>query len=104
MAEDTQPTVSEYELTSDRELPDYDDMDAYYERVDHPEHYKTRELEAIDIIEMIIEVEEDPKVAYAMSNVIKYLLRFRDKGRPVEDLKKAEWYLKRMIGHVIREG
>lgn len=68
--------------------------------VNSPKHYCNRRMEAIDIIELIIEIEWDPKVAYNMSNVIKYLLRFRDKGTPVQDLKKARWYLDRMIQHV----
>jgi hypothetical protein len=28
---------------------------------------------------------------------MKYLWRYRYKGTPVEDLQKAEWYLKRLI-------
>lgn len=71
--------------------------------VNHPSHYCNRSMEAIDIIEMIIEVEKNPKVAYNMSNVLKYLLRFRDKGKDVEDLKKAQWYLNRMIQKVEEE-
>lgn len=71
--------------------------------VNHPKHYTNRKMEAIDIIEMIIEVEKNPKVAYNMSNVLKYLLRFRDKGKPIEDLKKAQWYLNRMIKHLEEE-
>lgn len=72
--------------------------------VDHPPHYNNRKMEAIDIIEMIIEIEKNPKVAYNMSNVLKYLLRFRDKGTPTKDLRKAEWYLNRMIDHICNEG
>lgn len=71
--------------------------------VDHPAHYTNRRMEAIDIIELIIEIEQNPKVAYNMSNVIKYLLRFRDKGTAVQDLRKAQWYLQRMLTHVVAE-
>lgn len=71
--------------------------------VNHPPHYNNRRMEAIDIIEMIIEIEKNPKVAYNMSNVLKYLLRFRDKGTPVKDLNKAVWYLNRMIQKVEEE-
>lgn len=71
--------------------------------VDHPPHYNNRLMEAIDIIEMIIEIEKNPKVAYNMSNVLKYILRFRDKGTPVRDLQKAGWYLNRMIEKVEEE-
>lgn len=71
--------------------------------VDHPPHYNNRKMEAIDIIEMIIEIEKNPKVAYNMSNVLKYLLRFRDKGTAVRDLQKAGWYLQRMIEKIEEE-
>lgn len=71
--------------------------------VNHPKHYCNRKMEAIDIIEMIIEIEHNPKVAYNLSNVLKYLLRFRDKGTPVKDLQKAQWYLARMIEKIDQE-
>ena len=71
--------------------------------VNHPSHYCNRSMEAIDIIEMIIGIEKNPMVAYNMSNVLKYLLRFRDKGTPVKDLEKAVWYLNRMIDKVKSE-
>ena len=71
--------------------------------VNHPPHYNNRRMEAIDIIELVIEVEENPKVAYNMSNVLKYLLRFRDKGTAEKDLKKGIWYLHRMIEKVREE-
>lgn len=73
--------------------------------VNNPPHYNNRKMEAIDIIEMIIEIEKNPKVAYNMSNVLKYMLRFRDKNpnNQIEDLKKARWYLDRMITHVQEE-
>lgn len=80
-----------------------DEWDEGNDPVHHPRHYNNRRMEAIDIIELIIEIEKDPKVAYNMSNVIKYLLRFRDKGTPVQDLKKAQWYLQRMLEHVSKE-
>ena len=71
------------------------------EIVDHPPHYTSRSVEAIDIIEAAIEGESDPIMAYLKSNVIKYLLRYEHKGKPVEDLKKANWYLARMISKVV---
>lgn len=59
--------------------------------VQHPVHYggKDNPYEAINIIE-----------AYSMSfcegNVLKYLLRYKKKNG-LEDLKKAQWYLERLI-------
>jgi hypothetical protein len=34
---------------------------------------------------------------YLKGNVLKYVWRYRYKGKPVEDLKKARWYLDRLI-------
>lgn len=91
--------MKEYYLTP-KEVEEHNRKNA----VDHPPHYTNRKMEAIDIIEMVIEVEKNPKVAYNLSNVLKYILRFRDKGRPVEDLEKAMWYLNRVKEHVKKEG
>jgi hypothetical protein len=38
----------------------------------------------------------DGFIAYCHGNMIKYQHRYRYKANPVEDMKKAEWYLKRM--------
>ncbi len=35
--------------------------------------------------------------AFNLGNVIKYLYRYRKKGYPLEDLKKARHYLDRII-------
>lgn len=37
---------------------------------------------------------------YCKGNILKYLWRFRYKGKPLEDLKKAQWYLSRLIDHM----
>ena len=63
--------------------------------VNHPNYYTQRSMEAIEIIECCIE-GDDPIQAYLKSNIIKYLLRYKDKNG-VEDLKKARWYLDRYI-------
>lgn len=81
----------------------YPKMEINNDAVNHPNHYTNRSMEAIDIIEMIIDIEKNPKVSYAMSNVLKYMLRFRAKGKPIEDMKKARWYLDRMIKHLEEE-
>ncbi len=58
--------------------------------VNQPEHYKSGGMEAIDVIEAF-------KATYAIGNVLKYILRHEKKGKPIEDLKKARWYLDREI-------
>jgi hypothetical protein len=36
-------------------------------------------------------------LGYLEGNTKKYLHRYRYKGKPVEDLKKAQWYLNKLI-------
>lgn len=58
--------------------------------VNHPPHYKTGGIETIDFIEA-------KDLNYRLGNVIKYVSRAEKKGNPIEDLKKARWYLDREI-------
>lgn len=60
------------------------------EKVNHPEHYQSKNYETIDII-------EDYKLGFHLGNVIKYILRADKKGNEIEDLEKAKWYLDRYI-------
>lgn len=59
--------------------------------VNHPPHYKSDSgIESIDVIESF-------GLNFHLGNVIKYILRHNKKGKPLEDLKKARWYLDREI-------
>lgn len=62
------------------------------EKVDHPAHYggKDNPYEAIKVIEAW-------DLGFNLGNCIKYIARAFKKGRRVEDLKKARWYLDREI-------
>ena len=62
--------------------------------VNHPEHYKTGGIETIDFIEA--KLGKDGFEAYCVGNVFKYLTRYKHKNG-TEDLKKAAWYLNRVI-------
>lgn len=57
--------------------------------VNHPTHYNAGKIEVIDAI-------EDWKLGFHAGNVIKYVARSPHKNG-VEDLKKARWYLDRLI-------
>lgn len=66
------------------------------ERVNHPAHYQTNKgIEAIDVMEAFT---EDMKGSDAVltATILKYLLRWKKKNG-LEDLKKAKWYLERLI-------
>jgi Protein of unknwon function (DUF3310) len=58
--------------------------------VDHPKHYNAGKIEVIDAI-------EDWKLGFHLGNVVKYVARAEHKGKTLEDLKKAQWYLNRAI-------
>ena len=62
--------------------------------VNHPPHYNNSEIECID---MIRAATGDGYEYYLQWVIIKYIFRYRHKGKPLEDLRKAEWYLKRLI-------
>lgn len=61
------------------------------EQVTHPGHYNQNPLECIDAIEGSMSTDEF--AGFLKGNVLKYLWRYKHKGNPIEDLKKAEWYL-----------
>lgn len=58
--------------------------------VNNPKHYTHGGIEPIDAIEAW-------DLNFRLANVIKYVARADHKGKPVEDLKKALWYLQREI-------
>ena len=64
-------------------------------KVYHPAHYNVGEIECIDAIDEAVK-ELDGKEAFATGNAIKYLWRWKRKGGK-EDLKKAVWYINRLI-------
>lgn len=66
--------------------------------VNHPRHYTRGGIECIDALDAAV-TGCPPDEAICVANVIKYVWRYRDKT-PVESLKKARWYLDRLIGKV----
>lgn len=62
--------------------------------VDHPPHYNQSGIECIDAIEAALGI--DGFKYYLQGNIMKYLWRYRYKNG-VEDLKKAQWYLNKLI-------
>jgi|TARA_R100000008_G_C3469523_1_gene108275 hypothetical protein len=68
--------------------------------VNSPPHYTKSGLECIEAIRAST---ADGYQYYLQGVILKYLWRYRHKGKPVEDLKKAEWYLKRLIEEIKNE-
>ena len=71
------------------------------DNVNHPKHYTTGEIECIAYIEDKLTSEEFR--GYIKGNVIKYITRERNKGGD-EDLKKAKWYIDRLIEKLQKKG
>ena len=79
---------------ADQEFNDYASEYVKVDNVDKPAHYNVGSIEAIEYIKQ--QTGEGFK-DYLYGNTIKYLHRHRYKGKPVEDLRKAVWYINRMI-------
>ena len=66
-----------------------------FDNVDRPMHYAAGTIECIDAIEAQLSAEEFR--GYLKGNIIKYLWREKHKGG-IESLKKAKWYLNKLLG------
>ena len=60
------------------------------DNVDHPKHYRSHPsgVEVIQITE---------HMNFNLGNAVKYILRCDLKGKPIEDLQEAIWYIEREI-------
>jgi hypothetical protein len=74
--------------------PVFVDMETPIDLVNHPPHYASGAIECIEAIEAQLTPEEYR--GYLKGNCVKYQWRERQKGG-VESLKKAQWYLNRLI-------
>lgn len=80
----------------DRRLPKWDPTSSInFDEVERPKHYNTGGVECIEAIEASMSPEEYK--GYLKGNTLKYLWRYQYKQKPVQDLKKAQWYLDRLV-------
>jgi hypothetical protein len=70
------------------------EYDAKADNVNHPAHYGQGKIECIDYLEDFLTHEEF--IGYLRGNIAKYLHRWRYKNG-MEDLKKSQWYLERLV-------
>ena len=67
--------------------------------VNHPKHYKAKNgMEVIDVIEAFTANLSGYEATHT-GNVIKYICRWKEKNG-LEDLKKAQWFLNRLIKNI----
>lgn len=64
--------------------------------VNHPPHYADGKVECIDALE-VATADLTGIEAVCTANAIKYLWRWKKKGGH-EDLRKARWYINRLLG------
>ena len=64
--------------------------------INHPEHYK-KHPSGIECIEVTEHMD------FCLGNAIKYIWRSAEKGKQIEDLKKAIFYINRKI-NLLQEG
>ena len=72
-----------------------------HDPVNHPSHYTQGGIECIEAIKASMSNEE--YLGYLKGNAIKYIWRYRNKGKAAEDLDKARWYLNRLFEEVSDE-
>ena len=66
--------------------------------VNRPSHYNMLNVEAIDLIEM--SMTKDDFLAYLKGNALKYIIRYKHKDNPEQDISKAIWYLEKLKGKI----
>tara|TARA_X000001388_G_scaffold73547_1_gene65404 strand:+ start:1514 stop:1798 length:285 start_codon:yes stop_codon:yes gene_type:complete len=71
-----------------------DSFESMVDMVNHPPHYTHSTRECIDIIE---DVTGEQFEGYLVGVIQKYIFRYKHKNKPLEDLKKASWYLDLLI-------
>ena len=65
--------------------------------VNSPSHYNQSGIECITAIQAALGTNFK---YYLQGNIMKYLWRFDYKGKPIEDLQKAQWYLNTLLEDV----
>ena len=63
------------------------------DKINQPPQYTQTNIESLNVI-------EDWALNFNLGNVIKYIARHRRKRKPLQDLKKAQFYLNREIARL----
>lgn len=79
-----------------RVMRNADAAPAASENVNHPSHYTQGSVECIDALQAATANLQGIE-AVCTANAIKYLWRWKQKNGE-EDLKKAQWYIDKLIG------
>lgn len=66
-----------------------------FDNVNSPSHYTQGDIECIDAIQSALSCLNGFE-AYLTGNILKYMWRWKSKNG-IEDLKKSQWYLNKLI-------
>lgn len=69
------------------------------ERINHPSHYMDGGIETIDYIKAKC-MKDNGFMGYLRGNALKYLSRAGIKDDTIEDLKKVQWFVAKMIAEL----
>lgn len=72
-----------------------------YDPVNKPQHYRVGEVECIDYIQQQLGTGVRD---YLRGQIYKYMHRHQYKGAEVEDLRKARWYIDKLIYELVQGG
>ncbi|MEN0657220.1 DUF3310 domain-containing protein [Proteus mirabilis] len=68
------------------------------DNVNNLPHYASGDIECIDAIKS--SMTREAFLGYLKGNIQKYVWRYEKKINPVEDLKKAHWYMTRLVSEL----
>jgi hypothetical protein len=69
------------------------------DQVNKAPHYNKGDVECIEAIKSAT-VGKKGIEAVCVANVIKYLWRYEEKGKPLQDVQKAKWYLEKLLNEI----
>ena len=72
-----------------------------HDPVNMPQHYRVGEVECIDYIQQQLGTGVRD---YLRGQIYKYMHRHQYKGAEVEDLRKARWYIDKLIYELVQGG
>lgn len=72
-----------------------------HDAVNHPKHYTQGKIECIEALESAT-INKRGIEAVCTANIIKYLWRYESKNG-IEDVKKAQWYLQKLISELEKQ-
>ena len=79
----------------------HEEAEEIMDSVNRPSHYNTGNIECIEAIEE--SMSSHAFKGYLKGNCMKYLWRYEYKGKQVQDLQKAGWYLQKLTAMVTEE-